>query len=213
MRVARAFQSEIESLFVEDEQLFDCAAYGFVREVSLTGRQRRADVARRHDARPAPGGPGARGGSSRRWRARPRCRCARASCATSRCGRCRSPAPRRARGTWWRWPSRSPAATAACSSSCWSRSPAPPGSSWSGPKARRVTGPAIVAVEDIERLPAMLRAAERLAALDGAADRAAADRPRRGAARTHGRPGAPGRRGARGRAHRARPRWRAARRP
>ena len=41
VRVARAFQSEIESLFVEDEQLFDCAAYGFVREVSLTGRQRR----------------------------------------------------------------------------------------------------------------------------------------------------------------------------
>ena len=36
MRIARAFQSEIESLFVEDEQLFDCAAYGFVREVSLT---------------------------------------------------------------------------------------------------------------------------------------------------------------------------------
>ena len=41
VRVARAFQSEIESVFVEDAQLFDCAAYGFVREVSLTGRQRR----------------------------------------------------------------------------------------------------------------------------------------------------------------------------
>ena len=41
VRVARAFQSEIESLFVEDTQLFDCAAYGFVREVSLTGHQRR----------------------------------------------------------------------------------------------------------------------------------------------------------------------------
>ncbi|HVH16950.1 MAG TPA: hypothetical protein VNF72_01505, partial [Myxococcota bacterium] len=41
VRVARAFQSEIESLFVEDAQLFDCAAYTFVREVSLTGRQRR----------------------------------------------------------------------------------------------------------------------------------------------------------------------------
>ena len=40
VRIARAFQSEIESIFIEDEQLFDCAAYGFVREVSLTGRQR-----------------------------------------------------------------------------------------------------------------------------------------------------------------------------
>ena len=41
VRIARAFQSEIESVFVEDEQLFDCAAYGFVREVSLSGRQSR----------------------------------------------------------------------------------------------------------------------------------------------------------------------------
>ena len=38
-----------------------------------------------------------------------------------------------------------------------------------GPKARRVTGPAIVAVEDTERLPAMLRTAERLAAIDATA--------------------------------------------
>ena len=41
VRVARAFQSEIESLFIEDAQLFDCAAYSFVREVSLRGDQRR----------------------------------------------------------------------------------------------------------------------------------------------------------------------------
>ena len=47
LRVARAFGSEIESLFVEDEQLFDCAAYGFAREVSLSGRQSRAHVAAR----------------------------------------------------------------------------------------------------------------------------------------------------------------------
>jgi hypothetical protein len=37
-----------------------------------------------------------------------------------------------------------------------------------GPRARRTTGPAIVAVEDIDNLPGMLKAAERLAALDGA---------------------------------------------
>ena len=41
LRVARAFGSDLESLFVEDEQLFDCAAYGFAREVSLSGRQSR----------------------------------------------------------------------------------------------------------------------------------------------------------------------------
>ena len=58
VRVARAFQSEIESLFVEDEQLFDCAAYSFVREVSLRGGPAPGDVERQHDARSAPGGPG-----------------------------------------------------------------------------------------------------------------------------------------------------------
>ena len=42
VRVARAFGSDLESLFVEDEQLFDCAAYGFAREVSFSGQQSRA---------------------------------------------------------------------------------------------------------------------------------------------------------------------------
>lgn len=37
-----------------------------------------------------------------------------------------------------------------------------------GPKARRVTGPSLVVVEDMQRLPDMLRAAERLSALDEA---------------------------------------------
>ena len=36
--IAQAFQSEIESLFVENEQLLDCTSFSFVREVSLTGR-------------------------------------------------------------------------------------------------------------------------------------------------------------------------------
>jgi hypothetical protein len=36
-----------------------------------------------------------------------------------------------------------------------------------GPRARHVTGPAVIAVEDMNSLPALLRAAERLTALDG----------------------------------------------
>lgn len=40
--MARAFQSEIESLFVEDEQLFQLASFPFAREVSFTGRQTRS---------------------------------------------------------------------------------------------------------------------------------------------------------------------------
>ena len=42
VRVARAFQSEIETLFVEDQQLFDLARFPFAREVSRTGRQFRS---------------------------------------------------------------------------------------------------------------------------------------------------------------------------
>ncbi len=41
VRVARAFQSEIESLFVEDRQLFDACEYAFAQEVCITGRERR----------------------------------------------------------------------------------------------------------------------------------------------------------------------------
>lgn len=40
--LARAFQSEIESLFVEDEQLFELASFPFAREISVTGRQSRS---------------------------------------------------------------------------------------------------------------------------------------------------------------------------
>ena len=58
LRVARAFGSDLESLFVEDEQLFDCAAYSFAREVSLSGAAKPGHVARCHDARSASGGAG-----------------------------------------------------------------------------------------------------------------------------------------------------------
>ena len=40
-RIAEAFQSEIEGLFVEERQLVDLTAYGFVKETSLTGTMTR----------------------------------------------------------------------------------------------------------------------------------------------------------------------------
>lgn len=40
--LAQAFESEVESLFIEDRQLFDLAALPFAREVSLSGRRTRA---------------------------------------------------------------------------------------------------------------------------------------------------------------------------
>lgn len=42
LRLAQAFESEIESLFIEDRQLFDLAELPFAREVSLSGRRTRA---------------------------------------------------------------------------------------------------------------------------------------------------------------------------
>jgi len=42
VRIAQAFHSEIESLFVEDLQLYDMASYPFAREISLTGGRSRA---------------------------------------------------------------------------------------------------------------------------------------------------------------------------
>jgi hypothetical protein len=41
LRIAKAFQSEVEGLFVEDQGLYACAGYPFAREISLCGRQRR----------------------------------------------------------------------------------------------------------------------------------------------------------------------------
>jgi hypothetical protein len=40
VRIAQAFHSEIESLFVEDLQLYDMASYPFALEISLTGARR-----------------------------------------------------------------------------------------------------------------------------------------------------------------------------
>ena len=40
VRIAQAFHSEIESLFVEDNQLYELASYPFAREISLRGATR-----------------------------------------------------------------------------------------------------------------------------------------------------------------------------
>lgn len=42
VRLAQAFQSEIDSLFIEDGQLFDLADLPFSREISLSGRRTRS---------------------------------------------------------------------------------------------------------------------------------------------------------------------------
>ena len=42
MLLARVFQSEVESLFVEDRQLFDLAAFPFARAIASPGEGWRA---------------------------------------------------------------------------------------------------------------------------------------------------------------------------
>jgi hypothetical protein len=167
VRIARAFQSEIESIFVEDMQLFDCAAYGFVREVSLTGRHSRAISAAgmTRDLRLA--AQAARReleALARRAEVPLRSRVVRdeplralsVACAES--------------GPWNVVALTEPfaAGNGSLLKQLLLEISGATGLVMVGPKARRVTGPAIVAVEDVERIPALLRAAERLAALDGA---------------------------------------------
>jgi len=168
VRIARAFQSEGESLFVEDAQLFDCAAYGFVREVSLTGQQRRvmSAAAMAEDLRLA--AQAARRqleALARRAEVPLRSRVVRdeplralsIACAES--------------GPWNLVALAEPfsSGNSGLLKQLLEEIPGTTGLVLVGPKACRLSGPIVAAVEDAERLPAVLRTAERLAAVDGAA--------------------------------------------
>jgi hypothetical protein len=167
VRIARAFQSEIESIFVEDEQLFDCAAYGFVREVSLTGRRSRSMSAAgmTQDLRLAAQGARRQLEALARLAEVPlRSRVVRdeplralsVACAES--------------GPWNVVALAEPFAGGNCAllRQLLVEVSGATGLVMVGPRARRVTGPTVIAVEDADRLPSLLRAAERLTALDGA---------------------------------------------
>jgi hypothetical protein len=167
VRIARAFQSEIESIFVEDMQLFDCAAYGFVREVSLTGRNSRAVSAAgmTRDLRLA--AQAARReleALTRRAEVPLRSRVVRDEPLRALAVACAETGP------WNVVALTEPfaASNGGLVKQMLVEISGATGLVMVGPKARRVTGSAIVAVEDVERIPALLRAAERLAALDGA---------------------------------------------
>jgi hypothetical protein len=164
VRVARAFQSEIECVFVEDSQLFDCAAYSFVREVSLSGRRRRVVSAAgmTQDLRLA------QKGARRQLQA-----LARRADVPLR-SRVVRDEPLRAisvacaeRGPWNLIALAEPFGNGSILRQLLLEISGTTGLVTVGPMAQRVTGPAIVVVEDAQRLPGMLRTAERLAALDG----------------------------------------------
>ena len=167
VRIARAFQSEIESIFVEDRQLFDCAGYAFVREVSLTGRQSRAVSAAEmtRDLRLA--AQAARRqleALARRAEVPLRSRVVRDEPLRALSIACAESGP---------WNVVALAEPFAGSNAHLLKQllleiSGATGLVVVGPKARRVTGPAVIAVEDVEHMPGLLKAAERLAAVDGA---------------------------------------------
>jgi hypothetical protein len=166
VRVARAFQSEIESLFVEDSQLFDCAAYTFVREVSLTGRQRRvmSQAGMTRDLRLA--AQAARRqleALARRAEVPLRSRVVRDEPLRALSIACAESGPWNVVALTEPFPS----GNAGAIKQLLVEIPGTTGLILVGPKSRPVRGPTVVAVEDTERLPALLRAADRLSAVDG----------------------------------------------
>lgn len=166
MRVAQAFQSEIESVFVEDRQLFDLARFPFAREVSLSGRRVRqlSQGEIEHDVQvqalalqrrvleiantfqvPA---------RTRVVRDEPM-RALAIACAEN--------------GPWNVVTLAEPFSErdGALLSDLFAAVAGTTGFVLAGPAARRTRGDVFVLVEDIDRVPPMLRAAERLAAATG----------------------------------------------
>lgn len=168
VRVAQAFQSGIETLFVEDMNLFDMANFSFAREISLTGRKSRpissdeieqelrlafASLQRRIEALARAAEVPIR---QRVVRDEP------IAALAATCAEC---------GPWNVVALAEPFATLSSESlrHIFEAVADATGLVLVGPKAKRTTGPVIVAVEDLERLPSMIRAGERLAAVTGGA--------------------------------------------
>jgi hypothetical protein len=169
LRVARAFGSDVESMFVEDEQLFDCASYSFVKEVSLTGRASRpltrdtmmrdlhlaAQAARRRVETLA-----------RKAEVGLHCRVVRDEPMRALSIACAE------RGPWNIVALAEPfqGGHGRLLKQLLSEVSGTTALIVVGPKARQVsgTGTVVVAVENIAQLPDMLRTAERIAAVDGA---------------------------------------------
>lgn len=164
--LAQAFQSEIESLFIEDRQLFDLAELPFAREISLSGRRSRVlsanDLARDIQSHAS--------AVQRRVMARARAadvtaktRVVRAEPVTALAQACAENGP-------WNVvtvgsPIRRGVETGLAE--LFEAVHATTGIVVAGPKARRTHGPVIAVVEELERVVPMMRAAERIATATG----------------------------------------------
>ncbi len=165
IRIARAFQSEIESLFVEDTQLIELSGFPFAKEISFSGRSMRAltsgdierdihlafsEARRRIEA------------SARRAEVPLRQTIVRGEpikALAAACAEC---------GPWNLVALAEPFTSPACPplGQLFDAVSGTTGLIVVGPAARRTEGPVLVAVEDADRLTGMLRSAERLAGID-----------------------------------------------
>ena len=166
VRVAQAFQSGIETLFIEDLNLFELASFPFAREISLTGRTSRSissddleqefrlafaalqrRIAAMAHAAEVPI-------SQRVVRDEPI-----VALATT-CAEC---------GPWNVVALAEPFGAMSGESlrQLFDSVVDATGLVLAGPKAQRTSGPVIIAVEDLERLPSMIRAGERLVSATG----------------------------------------------
>ena len=164
--VAQAFGSEMESLFIEDSQLFDLAGFPFVRETSLSGLTTRPilvpdlerdvkAIARALHRRVA------------EVAAPAKVRVRSARCATTRCGRWRWRARKPVPGTSSRLPSRRRPKCGRELRELFDGVVDSTGVVLAGPRSRAVSGPVVAAVDELDRLQPMMRAASRLAAVNG----------------------------------------------
>lgn len=167
VKVAQAFQSELESLFVEDSRLFDCAAYSFVKETSLSGRTRAplsADHVRQSLHLAAQGVRHQLERLARSAQVPLTARVVRDDPVKAVSAACSE------RGPWNIVALTEPMTSAhgPVLRQLFESIEGTTGLVLIGPRARRITGPALVVVEDTQRLSDMVRAAERLSALDEA---------------------------------------------
>jgi hypothetical protein len=167
VQIARAFGSDLESLFIEDKQLFDCAAYGFVHEISLSGRECRPlsiDGMMRDLHLAAQGTRRQLEALAREAQVPLRCRVVRDEPLRALTMACAEVGP-------WNVVALGEPFSAGHSAALKQMLAEVSGTTGIvtvGPRAQRVAGPVIVAVEEMAELPDMLRLAERLASVDGA---------------------------------------------
>ncbi|MCC7252791.1 hypothetical protein [Hyphomicrobium sp.] len=171
LRLAHAFDSEIECLFIEDRRLFDLAALPFAREISLSGRRSRAmspeALARDMQAHAA--------ALQRRVLARARVADVKAQARVVRAEPAQALAEVCAENGPWNVVTvggavRNGTATGhmgAGLAELFQSVHATTGIVVAGPQAQHACGPVIAVVEELDRVVPMLRAAERIATATG----------------------------------------------